>query len=101
MVRRSLPAAIALFALLLTTSAFAADTYQVDPVHSSNAFRLKHANDASFWGRFNAMAGTIAVDEAEPTKDMFDVTIDVKALDTNNPKRDSDLKSPGFFSVEE
>ena len=43
----------------LSARALAGETYQADPVHSSVIFRVKHANTAYFWGRFNEITGSV------------------------------------------
>jgi polyisoprenoid-binding protein YceI len=77
-----------------------AETYQVDPVHSSNTFRIKHMNVAYFHGRFNDMAGTFVFDDADPAKCSFDVQVKVDSVDTNNAGRDKHLKSAELFDAE-
>lgn len=76
-----------------------AATYEVDPVHSSAVFKLKHAGAAWFHGRFNAMSGTIQYDAAAPEKSKVELTIDVGSVDTNNGKRDDHLKGADFFDA--
>lgn len=46
----------------------AGETHQADPVHSSVIFRVKHANTAYFWGRFNDITGAFALDSADPSR---------------------------------
>ncbi len=75
-------------------------TYQIDPIHSSNWFRIKHLNVANFYGRFDEMAGHIVVDDANPAADTFDVTMKATSINTHNEMRDKDLKSERFFDVE-
>src|SRR3954462_8331101 len=88
--------AIALFA-----SAFAsADTYKVDPMHSSIVFKSKHLDTSYVFGRFNEFGGTVNVD-TDPSKMSFDVSAKVDSIDTGNGKRDTHLKSPDFFSAKE
>ena len=77
----------------------AAETYKADPVHSSSAFRIKHAGAAYFWGRFNEPAGSFVLDESDPTKSSFTVDLQVANIDTHNEKRDAHLKSPDFFNA--
>ena len=48
-------------------------TYQIDPVHSSNCFRIKHMNVAYFYGRFNDVSGTFTLG------DTAEVSVKVKA----------------------
>jgi polyisoprenoid-binding protein YceI len=92
--------AFAALALVLSASTpAAAETYKADPVHSTSVFRIKHANAAYFWGRFNEPAGTFTIDEADPTKSTFQVELTVNKIDTNNDKRNAHLKSPDFFNA--
>ena len=50
--------AIALTFAVITLPTLAADNYKVDPVHSTSVFKIKHANTANFYGRFNAPNGS-------------------------------------------
>ena len=91
-----------LLAVIVSTfglPALAADNYRVDPVHSSAVFRIKHANVAPFWGRFNDPAGTFTLDDADPSKSSFTVEIQVDKVNTGNAQRDNHLKSPDFFNA--
>lgn len=78
----------------------ASGTYKLDPVHSSNVFRIKHLNVANFYGRFNEMSGSFTLDEAAPEKSRFEVTIKTASVDTNNADRDKHVRSPELFDVE-
>src|SRR6478735_6668800 len=98
---RSAVALSVLACLAFITPVRAADSYKVDPVHSSVIFRIQHAGVSYFYGRFNDKEGTISVDDADPTKDSFDVSIKVDSLDTANPARDKHVKSADFFSAQE
>jgi polyisoprenoid-binding protein YceI len=82
-----------------TSTAFAADNYKVDPVHSSSVFRIIHAGIAPFWGRFNEPGGSFVLDEADHTKSSFTMEIKVANVATGNEKRDMHLKSPDFFNA--
>jgi polyisoprenoid-binding protein YceI len=93
--------AAAFLIFVLNLSAHAAESYKADPVHSSSAFRIKHANTAWFWGRFNQPTGTFTLDDADPTKSTFNVELSVDKVDTANAKRDAHLKSPDFFNAKQ
>jgi polyisoprenoid-binding protein YceI len=99
--RTILPAAALSFiwALAAARSGSAADMYAVDTVHSSIVFRVKHMNTAYFWGRFNNLAGSFSLDEANPAASQFEFQVKVESVDTGNPKRDAHLKSPDFFNA--
>jgi polyisoprenoid-binding protein YceI len=73
--------------------------YQVDPIHSSVLFRIKHMDLAYVYGRFNDVSGTVVFDPAQPEKSSFDVTVLAKSVDTGNEKRDQHLRSPDFFNA--
>jgi polyisoprenoid-binding protein YceI len=76
----------------------AADTYQVDPVHSSMVFRVKHANVTNFYGRFNNITGSFTLDN-DPAKCSFNVQIKTDSVDTGNQMRDQHLKNADFFNA--
>ena len=75
-------------------------TYQIDDVHSSALFRVHHLGAGQFWGRFNAVSGSMTFGaNGEPTA--FDVSISTDSVDTAEPKLDAHLKSPDFFNSKE
>jgi polyisoprenoid-binding protein YceI len=79
----------------------AADTYTVDPVHSSISFMIEHAGVSNIHGRFNDFSGTVTIDTADPSKSSFALTIPVETIDTNNVKRDEHLRAPDYFNVKQ
>lgn len=91
-------AALALFGAL-SLPANAADTYTLDPAHSTVTFRIKHLNVSYFYGRFNDISGAMIVDEADPSKSSVELSIKADSVYTNNEKRDQHLKSPDFFNT--
>src|ERR1051325_10983208 len=99
-----IPSAIVLgfaWTLVMAPLLQAADTYQVDGVHSSLLFRVKHLEVSYLYGRINGASGTLVIDEADPTKSSFNASAEVKNIDTNNPQRDTHLKGPDFFNGKE
>jgi polyisoprenoid-binding protein YceI len=96
--------AVAACALALSgavTTARAADTYTIDPAHSSVTFKIQHMGLAWIHGRFNEFSGTCTVDKDNPGKSSFAVTIKAESIDTANAKRDGHLRSPDFFNVKQ
>jgi polyisoprenoid-binding protein YceI len=89
------------FALLLamTAAAFAApETFVFDKSHSKVGFQIRH------WltkveGRFKDYSGTIVLDRENPANSKVEVTIQTASIDTDNERRDEDLKSPTFFDA--
>ncbi len=90
----------ALAALALATTAYAQDTYTIDPVHTSIAFKVKHMMVSDVKGQFERFAGTIVLDPKNMEASSVDITIESPSISTNNEKRDGHLKSPDFFDVE-
>lgn len=88
-------------ALLLGAAApaFAADTYTIDPVHSSVAFTIRHFV-SKVPGKFTKFSGTIAYDAANPANNTVEATIDTTSFDTANEKRDAHVRSADFLQVE-
>src|SRR5438067_9388934 len=82
-------------------AASAAETYKLDPVHSSVLFKAKHLNVADFYGRFNDFTGTVTFDNANPSNSSVNLEVKVESLDTHEPKRDQHLKSPDFFNAKQ
>lgn len=82
-----------------TLEAQAAETYGVDPVHTSVLFQIRHAGVANFYGRFNEVKGTIENFDGsfEGSKLSFEIPID--SVDTNSNTRDGHLKDAEFFNA--
>lgn len=88
-------------AFLVMTPTFAfASTWNIDPDHSSVAFKVRHLMVSNVKGSFGKVAGVVNVDDKEITKSTVTATIDTKSLDTGVAKRDTHLKSPDFLDVE-
>jgi polyisoprenoid-binding protein YceI len=79
-------------------AAEATGKFNVDNVHSSVVFCVRHMNVANFYGRFNTIEGEIVLD-GDNSK--FEFSIPVDSIDTNNGGRDKHLKSPEYFNVDE
>jgi polyisoprenoid-binding protein YceI len=78
-----------------------AETSQVDPAHSSVAFKIQHLGISWVQGRFDDIAGSCMIDTQDPTKSTFEMTIKTASIDTNVPKRDEHLRSPDFFDAKQ
>src|SRR5215510_9532856 len=76
----------------------AADTYTVDPVHSSISFMISHVGISNIHGRFNDFSGQVTIDSADPAKSSFTLSIPIDSIDTNNAKRDEHLRAPDYFN---
>jgi polyisoprenoid-binding protein YceI len=93
--------AVALMLSACPLCGLAADTYQVDAVHSSVVFRIKHLGVGYIYGRFNDISGMVVLDDKNPGDSTFQFQVKADSVDTNNPKRDGHLKSPDFLNAKE
>jgi polyisoprenoid-binding protein YceI len=92
---------VAIFVAACAPAAHAADTYGVDPVHSSVTFMVPHLGISYVHGRFNDVSGKFVIDKADAGKSSFALSIKVESVDTNNAKRDEHLRSPDFFNAKQ
>jgi len=75
-------------------------TYQVDPMHSSVVFRIKHMDISYVYGMFEKLEGQLQVtDNDVPTS--VTLTIDTASVNTGVEPRDNHLRNPDFFHGEE
>jgi len=86
--------------VLASASAFGAD-FNVDAVHSSAIFKVKHMGASYTYGRFNEIAGQISFDPSKPEASSVQVTIQAESVDTHNEMRDRHLRGPDFFDTKE
>jgi polyisoprenoid-binding protein YceI len=86
---------------LMTTAAFAADAYEIDPQHAWVNFALNHAGWSTANGSFDAVSGNISWDKDDVTKSTVSVEIGSASIHTGFADRDHDLQSPDFFNAEE
>jgi len=75
-------------------------TYNIDPRHTFANFAVTHLMISTVRGEFHAVNGSVIVDDGVISKSSVAVTIDASTVDTREPDRDKDLKSPNFFDVE-
>jgi len=86
--------------LLLTLSAAAQDTWQLDPPHSSAQFSVRHLGVSTVRGAFTKVSGMVQYDAANPGKSSLQATIEAASVDTRVEMRDNDLRSPNYLDVQ-
>ena len=92
---------IAAIVLLSILSAVAqTSTWNIDPVHSTAQFTVRHLAISNVTGSFTKVTGSVVLDEKDITQSQASASIDVNSIDTRVEARDKDLKSPHFFEVE-
>jgi polyisoprenoid-binding protein YceI len=82
-----------------TPATTAADTYVIDPAHSSIGFWVRHLIINNIPGRFKEYNGTISYDAADITKSSVQFSAKVASIDTEVQQRDDHLRSADFFEV--
>ena len=70
----------------------------IDPAHSEITFKVKHLMISNVKGEFKTFQANI--DGEDFTKSTISANIDTTSIATNNNDRDTHLKSPDFFEVE-
>src|SRR3982751_5582080 len=101
MTRSQLAARSSLLVLLLISPAgLAADTYKVDPDHTSIVFSVAHTGKSYTYGFFRKGVGQYILDK-NPANCQFQLKIQADSLDTNNAERDTHLRSSDFFDVQQ
>jgi polyisoprenoid-binding protein YceI len=80
-----------------TETSLPTGTWQVDPVHSSVEFQVKHLGIATVKGQFNEFEGTV---EVGPDGARAYGTVQTASVDTREPQRDEHLRSADFFEVD-
>lgn len=89
--------AIAL-AASVSLSAYAADSYTIDPTHTFPVFEVNHLGYSVQHGRFNKSSGNITLDMAAK-KGSVELTIDTTSIDMGFPTWDEHMSAEGFFNT--
>jgi polyisoprenoid-binding protein YceI len=90
---------IALALMVAAPLAASADTWQIDPVHTTVEFTVRHMMISNVRGLFTKVAGTITAKDSDPASVKVEATIDTSSIDTRSTDRDADLKSANFLDV--
>lgn len=94
------PMLCSLLLLACFSSYAAAQPYVVDPAHTSVVFSVGHMGYSFTYGMFRETAGSVVLDEGDPTKSRFDLMVKVASISTGNEARDKHLLNADFFDVE-
>ncbi len=80
-----------------TSTSLPAGTWNVDPIHSSVEFHVKHLGIATVKGQFKEFEGTL---EVGPDGASARGSVKVASVDTREPQRDEHLRSADFFEAD-
>ncbi len=86
--------------LFAVSVAFASDEYEIDVVHSSIGFSVRHLMISNVTGNFNDFSGKLLFDEDDLTKSSVEIGIKTASVNTNNENRDNHLRAADFFNAE-
>lgn len=86
-------------ALVITSPAFAAEVFTVDPRHTFPAFEVNHMGLSTQRGRFNSTKGRITLDRTEKKEEM-EIEIDASTVNTGLGELEKHLRGEDFFNVE-
>ncbi|MEZ5210971.1 YceI family protein [Gordonia sp. (in: high G+C Gram-positive bacteria)] len=75
-----------------------AGTWNIDPVHSTVGFSVRHLMVSKVRGEFTTFTGAIEV--AEDGTPSVRAEIDVTSINTGNDQRDAHIRSADFFDAE-
>jgi polyisoprenoid-binding protein YceI len=87
---------------MTTANAIQAETttWNIDPVHSTAEFKVRHMMISNVKGLFTAVTGVVNLDEADVTNSYVEASIETASINTHDADRDAHLKSADFFDVE-
>lgn len=80
--------------------AAATTTWNIDPVHSSAEFKVRHMMISNVKGQFKGITGKLNLNNADSSKSAVEVSIDAATVATADAQRDAHLKSADFLDVE-
>jgi polyisoprenoid-binding protein YceI len=78
----------------------ALETWNIDVVHSTVGFTIRHLMVSKVHGLFTKWNGSFSFDEQNPAASRVEVQIDVASVDTREPQRDAHLRTGDFFEAE-
>ncbi|HTH83399.1 MAG TPA: YceI family protein [Mucilaginibacter sp.] len=86
-------------ALLPTAGVFAQTTWKVDKMHAQLKFTITHLAVSDVEGVFKDFDVTIVSSKPDFSDAKFTLVAQTASVNTENEKRDEDLRSPNFFEV--
>ena len=83
--------------MLLAPAAVSASTWKINPDHSSIQFQVRYMSLVNVKGAFDKFQGDVTLDEKNPSKSSFEVTVESASINTGVEKRDEHLRTDDFF----
>ena len=91
-------AALAL-SLGFAAPSFAADTYTLEPTHTSVTFQWTHFGFSHPSGKFMNAVGSVTLDQAAPAKSSVEVSFAIAGVNTGVPALDKEFQEAGWFDA--
>ncbi|AZA80722.1 polyisoprenoid-binding protein [Chryseobacterium lactis] len=85
--------------VLFSMMSFAQNNWEIDPMHSSVNFNIKHMGISFVQGRFDKFNGKVVTKGANLDNATFNIAILAESINTNVEMRDQHLRSDEFFAV--
>ena len=83
------------------TQQTAVTTWNIDPVHTTAEFKVRHMMISNVKGQFASVSGVIKRDETDVTNSRVEASIEVGSISTRDSDRDAHLKSADFLHAEQ
>jgi polyisoprenoid-binding protein YceI len=74
--------------------------FSIDRAHTQVMFRVRHLGVAWVTGRFTQYEGSFVLDTVNVANSSATLTIQTASVNTNNERRDADLRSNNFFAAD-
>lgn len=81
-------------------SAQAAESYKLDPAHTSVIFIVNHLGFSNYQGRFGGVSGELTLDRENPAGSSAIINIDLTQVDSGVEALDNHMKTADFLDVE-
>lgn len=78
----------------------AADTWVIDPAHTTSSFTARHLMITNVTGVFEVTRGTVEYKSGDSSSVKADIAIETKTINTRNTRRDDHLRSNDFLNAE-
>ncbi len=77
-----------------------ATRWEIDPLHSTVDFSVRHMMFATVRGGFKSLQAIVHLDEEDPSRSIVEAEIDATSIDTGVNDRDDHLRSADFLDAE-
>lgn len=91
---------LVLAALALLSLTGMAQTWKMDKSHAKLGFTVTHLMISEVDGNFKDFDVTITSSKEDFSDAVFDMTVQIASVNTDNQRRDDHLRTPDFFEVE-